>query len=468
MPLFELDGGQLVPAQFGRTVNEGISADILASVRDQVLEIIGRPLFPITWEEDAAGGQPKLTALDPSGQVVSVEVLPLLDSSTMIESLSRLAETANMGWNELANAYPGGIHNFRFGWAEFRNLMPPSPAPGPRLILVVAEIVPAVRPVLDVLATSGVEVHELSLREMRNGRRFVEVQAVGPRLYGHNPNLLLQSGGHLALPGHEGLKATEEIVATVEETEALKADELTKPEAEPKYAIYEPDTLLEETAPQEKEATPEKQAAPEEELSVPDFLRSDSAGRAPKRRPSNLPKRADRHTGQRSQVLKLSSEARESTEAETTAATEYLEPDQMGLYTIAQIVGTEIELVWSFSDVERFYAKLSPEGVIYTDKWSTTDPTEAVRLIGSVVPFDGWEVWRLGSVSGPTLKEALDEINAEIKTTTQSSKPSQERRVGTRANRIRVERNQANQPSRNGGRTEGKPMLRHRRSPRRF
>lgn len=473
MPLFELDGGQLIPAQFGRTVEAGISPEILANVRDQVLEIIGRPLFPITWAEDVVGGQPRLTALDPSGQVVSVEVLPLLDSATMIESLSRLAETANMGWNELANAYPGGVHNFRFGWAEFRNLMPPSPAPGPRLILVVAEIIDAVRPVLDVLATSGVEVHELALREMSNGRLFVEVQTVGPRLYGHNPNLLLQSSGQLALPAQEIFKTAQKAAVpnseVPEETTFESASE-NIPEKASKKAVYEPD--LAKT----------KSVETDVELSVPAFLRTHPQKFKEGTLPSSLPKRTQRRASRHSRVLEHSTDAAIGTanlagtspaatspeiaapvvaeQTQRSATVETLQQDQMGLYAIAQIVGVETELVWRFSELERFYAKLSSEGIIYTDKWSTTDPSEAVRLIGSVAPFDGWEVWRIGSVSGPTLKEALEEINTEIKAAAESTKHYQGRRVAGRANGIRVERTSPKRSTRGNNTIPERPLRR--------
>ena len=54
MPLFELDQGRLVPAQFGRPVERGFSADVLESVRAQVLEVISRPLFPVAWDNDEA------------------------------------------------------------------------------------------------------------------------------------------------------------------------------------------------------------------------------------------------------------------------------------------------------------------------------------------------------------------------------------------------------------------------------
>ncbi|EEH64605.1 hypothetical protein HMPREF0044_0342 [Gleimia coleocanis DSM 15436] len=398
MPLFELDGGVLIPAQFGRTVAAGIDQDILGSVRDQVLEIIGRPLFPIVWEDSV--NQPRLTALDPSGQVVSVEVLSLLDSATIIECLSRLAETANMGWNELATAYPGGVQSFRFGWAEFRNMMPPSPAPGPRLILVVAQIADAVRPVLDVLATSGVEVHELALREMSNGRRFVEVQAVGPRLYGHNPNLLLQGTGQLNLPGTEVL--AEESVEIPEGV----AESVPAPLVEP--ALVE--------APKRVEK--------------PVFAQPSVAGVAMVER-SSLPKRSSRRL-RRSTVLSHTAEVvkpeflREPTpaaavppvvtqESSTSGVqAETLGEDATGLYAIAQIVGSEIELVWKLTERERYFAKLKPEGVIVIDSFTTDDPHWAVRSVGAISDFDGWEVWRLGSDSGPTLREALAEINREI------------------------------------------------------
>jgi len=156
---------------------------------------------------DPSNEQPRLTALDASGQVVSVEVLEHLDSDTLIASLSRLADTASLSWSDLAREYPGDIEGFKAGWVHFRDSMPPSPAPGPRLVMVVGSIDAQVRPALDVLASSGVEVHEMSLRQMSNGRAFLEVHAVGPRLYGHSPQVLLGRTG--AIPELDGARTGE-------------------------------------------------------------------------------------------------------------------------------------------------------------------------------------------------------------------------------------------------------------------
>ena len=193
MALFEFEDGHLVPAQFGYPVAQDLGPDLVDAICQQVLQIVSRPLFPVTWRDMTGQDDeetPRLTALDVSGQIVSVEILKELDSETLITSLSRLAEVASISWSDLAAEYPSGPEGFRTGWAQFRDSMPPAVGPGPRLIMVAGDIDPSVRPALSVLATSGVEVHLMNLRQMSNGRLFLDVNAVGPRLYGHAPQLL--------------------------------------------------------------------------------------------------------------------------------------------------------------------------------------------------------------------------------------------------------------------------------------
>ena len=193
MALFEFEDGHLVPAQFGYPVAQDLGPDLVDAICQQVLQIVSRPLFPVTWRDMTGQDDeetPRLTALDVSGQIVSVEILKELDSETLITSLSRLAEVASISWSDLAAEYPSGPEGFRTGWAQFRDSMPPAVGPGPRLIMVAGDIDPSVRPALSVLATSGVEVHLMKLRQMSNGRLFLDVNAVGPRLYGHAPQLL--------------------------------------------------------------------------------------------------------------------------------------------------------------------------------------------------------------------------------------------------------------------------------------
>ena len=228
MALFEFEDGRLVPAQFGYPVAQDLGPDLVDAICQQVLQIVSRPLFPVTWR-DMTGqddeGTPRLTALDVSGQIVSVEILKELDSETLITSLSRLAEVASISWSDLAAEYPSGPEGFRAGWTQFRDSMPPAVGPGPRLIMVAGDIDPSVRPALSVLATSGVEVHLMNLRQMSNGRLFLDVNAVGPRLYGHAPQLLasataapeLVAATEQAAPFEESVPAEAAIPAPPEE-----------------------------------------------------------------------------------------------------------------------------------------------------------------------------------------------------------------------------------------------------------
>ena len=225
MALFEFEDGHLVPAQFGYPVAQDLGPELVDAICQQVLQIVSRPLFPVTWRDMTGQGDeetPRLTALDVSGQIVSVEILKELDSETLITSLSRLAEVASISWSDLAGEYPSGPEGFRAGWAQFRDSMPPAVGPGPRLIIVAGEIDPSVRPALSILATSGVEVHLMNLRQMSNGRLFLDVNAVGPRLYGHAPQLLASAS---AAP--EIVAPAQEDVDEVDTDDSVESDSET-------------------------------------------------------------------------------------------------------------------------------------------------------------------------------------------------------------------------------------------------
>ena len=230
MALFEFEDGHLVPAQFGYPVSYDLGPELVDAICQQVLQIVSRPLFPVTWRDMTGQDDeetPRLTALDVTGQIVSVEILKLLDSETLITSLSRLAIVASLSWSDLAGEYPTGSEGFRAGWAQFRDSMPPAVGPGPRLIMVAGEIDPSVRPALSILATSGVEVHLMNLRQMSNGRLFLDVNAVGPRLYGHAPQLLGSVAGASAIAaGPAPAPAVPEAPVDSEEFEAVAEENL--------------------------------------------------------------------------------------------------------------------------------------------------------------------------------------------------------------------------------------------------
>lgn len=301
MSLFEYDQGHLIPAQFGHPVGPEAQGEILDSIRRQVLEVIARPLFPVTWNDmtvtpvsgmpgefaqpgaspgsgvPGTGGtangfpqeSPRLTALDGSGQVVLVEVVNRLDSTGLIAALARLGAVSNLGWNDLAAAYPGGVSAFRSGWTQFRDAMPPNLAAGPRLILVATEIDPDVRPALDALTPSGLEVHHVSVREMSNGRRFLDVQRVASSLFSHDTNLLAGRGARIPA-------ITSATDADMQNAESVVPEVTPSPEEVPSVGFADLATPM-ATSPVSGTAVPDVEpAAPEvEAVSEPASLASE-------------------------------------------------------------------------------------------------------------------------------------------------------------------------------------------------
>ena len=408
MALFEFDEGRLIPAQFGRSVSDGLTPEIVDAVCNQVLEIVSRPLFPITWRDispfegsafvdgSAEDEAPRLTALDPSGQVVSVEILDFLDSDTLIQSLSRLAGTAALSWSDLAREYPGGVAAFKSGWIHFRDSMPPSPGAGPRLVMVVGRIDPAVRPALEVLAASGVEVHEMSLREMSDGRSFLEVHAVGPRTYAHAPHLLAGR--------------SDDVPAIASSIRDVAAPVTIEPSARVDFVSPEPATEAEASAPEDDDYLPEDeefvQQTPDVEMSEPEapeteteygFEGNDAHHHA-------APVEMEDGDGE------LEEEESEEVRAAREAGIPVLSRDAAALRVLGQIIAEDVPAI--IVDVPEAECEFTADGLFRSGEESWDNPQDALSYFG--VSGNGWTLWHLGGEEGPTLGESLAEVNREI------------------------------------------------------
>ena len=524
MALFEFEDGHLVPAQFGYPVAQDLGPDLVDAICQQVLQIVSRPLFPVTWRDMTGRDDeetPRLTALDVSGQIVSVEILKELDSETLITSLSRLAEVASISWSDLAAEYPSGPDGFRTGWAQFRDSMPPAVGPGPRLIMVAGDIDPSVRPALSVLASSGVEVHLMNLRQMSNGRLFLDVNAVGPRLYGHAPQLLasavaapeLAAATEQAAPLDDRAPAESAIPVLPEESAEASNDEDSEtpttrptpkvaphlrevftypmdeeppapfkpaaqeaadeqssdeaveasrdeaelgdeqPESEPEVradvaagaqdaeVIAESDESAQsaveaaESEVSEQRAESEVEPVEDSEAELADAQDDEpQAGEQPSsedekprwERPAHMSRRATRRAREESTELNdggatdaatASSVDRSDESPEVTQARAeglpVLGRDEVGLRTLAEILGQDTPLV-ARSElglpadlVLAANGAISGAGLTYP----SLDTLLTARGLGHI---DAWGQVRIGDRLGPTLAEALDEINREI------------------------------------------------------
>ena len=213
MAMYELDGNHLLPVRLGRSADAITLSHSLVAIQRQIVDVLRRPLFPLAWDELDGGAS--LTALDATGQVVVVEVLESVDSTGLLAAMSRLTQAATAGRREIASRYAGGLGAFSQDWNEFREAMPAQVEPGPRLTILSASLEPDVVGGLGVLASSGLEIHEVDVRIVDESRIVVVVEklsgtdmaAGGPLLVARAPRPALAGSAGGASTGAAGSRA---------------------------------------------------------------------------------------------------------------------------------------------------------------------------------------------------------------------------------------------------------------------
>ena len=216
MAMYELDGNHLLPVRLGRSADAITLSHSLAAIQRQIVDVLRRPLFPLSWEELETGAS--LTALDATGQVVVVEVLERVDSTGLLAAMSRLTQAATAGRREIASRYAGGLGAFSQDWNEFREAMPAQVEAGPRLTILSASLEPDVVGGLGVLASSGLEIHEVDVRIVDESRIVVVVEKIsgmdvaagGPLLVARAPRPALAGSASSGSNGSRGMDAAEQ------------------------------------------------------------------------------------------------------------------------------------------------------------------------------------------------------------------------------------------------------------------
>ena len=241
MAIYELDGNHLLPVRLGRSADAITLSHSLVAIQRQIVDVLRRPLFPLSWEELETGAS--LTALDATGQVVVVEVLERVDSTGLLAAMSRLTQAATAGRREIASRYAGGLGAFSQDWNEFREAMPAQVEAGPRLTILSASLEPDVVGGLGVLASSGLEIHEVDVRIVDESRIVVVVEKIsgmdvaagGPLLVARAPRPALAGSASSGSNGSRGMDATEQaehmspVTGPIEIV--MSAEPVTAPEA---------------------------------------------------------------------------------------------------------------------------------------------------------------------------------------------------------------------------------------------
>ncbi|VEI13642.1 hypothetical protein [Trueperella bialowiezensis] len=182
MGVFELRGGKLVPAP--EATAGGMASSVLSAVRAQMLEFIDRPLFPVGW---IGADAESLLALDPTGQVVTINVIPRLNAQLFVAALARAGRHADMKRHDIAEIYPGGRDAFSADYENFVESSPPQMKRGPRLFIFYVSADAGVAQPLAALRGVGVETYRVVVHDGARGL-LVEIapgfearEAVGTR-----------------------------------------------------------------------------------------------------------------------------------------------------------------------------------------------------------------------------------------------------------------------------------------------
>lgn len=470
MAIFEIRQGALVPAQLGGVADESAHRQALDLVREQVAQVLRRPLFTVAWKQLDAGHS--LVAIDGSGQVVAVELLPKLDSTTVVAAMGRLNATSHLGWAEIASLYPAGPTAFQKDWAAFRETMPARINPGPRLSIVSPSISPDVLSSLSVLSDSGLEVFSLSVRALSSGRNFVEIDRIDSH---HLPVTakLLPAGD----PMDEGIEVVKSEPATASAPTGAAPSATTPSAPAPTAGAPSAPTPAASQAPaasagasqgaaaSQSAGTPAGSTTPSSPLSrrsrraqratnqysphaptaVSPAAVSPSAVSAPTPAPSpavtpgyrqsapsrnGQPVRATRVRARVTGQGRLS--RRDSGQSTVSRSHPSGDDSRLALNALASILSEPVQITWQSVTEGIFHtAQLRPDGMIrVSDGTSFDEPGQAARHCEPAKSVDGWDVWRFGA-DGPSLYESLEElIAAAERSPRRPGRPVRSRRQG--------------------------------------
>lgn len=470
MAIFEIRQGALVPAQLGGVADESAHRQALDLVREQVAQVLRRPLFTVAWKQLDAGHS--LVAIDGSGQVVAVELLPKLDSTTVVAAMGRLNATSHLGWAEIASLYPAGPTAFQKDWAAFRETMPARINPGPRLSIVSPSISPDVLSSLSVLNDSGLEVFSLSVRALSSGRNFVEIDRIDSH---HLPvsAKLLPAGDTM----DEDIEVGKSEPATASAPTAAAPSATTPSAPAPTAGASSAPTPAASQAPaasagasqggaaSQSAGTPAgpttpsspvsrrsrraqraaNQYSPHAPTAVSPAAVSPSAVSAPTPAPSpavtpgyrqsapsrnGQPVRATRVRARVTGQGRLS--RRDSGQSTVSRSHPSGDDSRLALNALASILSEPVQITWQSVTEGIFHtAQLRPDGMIrVSDGTSFDEPGQAARHCEPAKSVDGWDVWRFGA-DGPSLYESLEElIAAAERSPRRPGRPVRSRRQG--------------------------------------
>ncbi|MDY5126750.1 MULTISPECIES: hypothetical protein [Actinotignum] len=261
MGVFSLRGGQFHRAAPPADLPEETRASVAEALRAQIAEFLDFPAFQVAWTRpEGERGTASLVALDATGNIISVDIIDVLDGAALLAALARSAQHATLDRREITRLFPGGPHDFSSAWQEFTAVNPPIPEPAPRLSIFACAIDPDITDAVRALAGAGVQVWQVTILERAAGIllsvdevRLQRATALGPAAGVPVLDVAAEAGDH-----PEAEAQPESVAEASEAAEAAAPENVgVEPEAAPEAVeSVETESAAEAESPAETSAAP--------------------------------------------------------------------------------------------------------------------------------------------------------------------------------------------------------------------
>ncbi|MGJ9462091.1 hypothetical protein ACRQDJ_07055 [Actinotignum sp. GS-2025g] len=246
MGVFSLRGGQFHRAAPPADLPEETRASVAEALRAQIAEFLDFPAFQVAWTRpEGESGTASLVALDATGNIISVDIIDILDGAALLAALARSAQHATLDRREITRLFPGGPHDFSSAWQEFTAVNPPIPEPAPRLSIFAFAIDPDITDAVRALAGAGVQVWQVTILERAAGIllsvdevRLQRATALGPAAGVPVLNVAPEAEAETEAGDHPEAEAMPEV--SREGDAAPEAENMPETEAQPEPVAEQP------------------------------------------------------------------------------------------------------------------------------------------------------------------------------------------------------------------------------------
>jgi hypothetical protein len=181
MAIFKYNSEKLQPLRRLSAETGLKESQIELIVWENLSDVCGEQLFPVTRQARINGGIPDIVAIDQFGRVVVIEIKRGVERSQLAQVLEYAAWATSATLEEIANLYHFGRENFWNDWQDFTSTETPlSINQDPRMILIAEGYDVRTRQAIEFLAKNKMRLSmiSVSLYEDESSNRFLDVQGI--------------------------------------------------------------------------------------------------------------------------------------------------------------------------------------------------------------------------------------------------------------------------------------------------